>query len=44
MSCISRVECIRANVVFTATEGPDRVVREVWVVTKRGTSVHIHRF
>lgn len=44
VSCISRVACLIVNVVFIAIEGPDTAVRDIWVVTERGTSVHIHRF
>lgn len=43
-SCIIKVVCISAYVVLNATEGPNTVVREVWVVTQRASSVHIHRF
>lgn len=43
VSCISRAECIRTNVALTAIEGCDTLVREVWVVTKKGHPVLIHR-
>lgn len=44
VSCMGMVDCIKANAPSKAVEGPDRVVREVWVVTERGNSVHTDKF
>lgn len=41
---MGKADCIRANAPSKAAEGPDRVVREIWVMTERGISAHIDSF